>query len=305
MQLRRIWVLGLQVGAVAAVAIFCSFGAGQSVPVKLMPAALKHHPARLHHERAHGSWDSTNWSGYAVTGPNGTVTDAKASWTVPAVSCTGNTLGSTSGYSSFWVGIDGWSSNTVEQIGTDSDCISPQNQPNTPTYYGWFEFYPQPAYYIGDPSTNFSGATVQPGDVMSAEVKYTGYHRFNLTITNTSKGWVFTRTSSVRGARQSSAEWIAETPCCQSNNALLPLANFAFADYGYGFTGVLNTAFATVSGVTGPLGSFGNSVQEVTMISEGDPGGSPSGTVMAQPSSPLTNNANGSSFSVTWENAGP
>jgi hypothetical protein len=270
-----------------------------------MPTALKHHPVRIRHQRVHGSWDSTNWSGYAVTGPNGEVTDAKASWTVPLVTCTGNSLGSTGGYSSFWVGIDGWSSNTVEQIGTDSDCISPQNQPNTPTYYAWFEFYPQAAYYIGNPGNNFSGATVQPGDVMSAEVKYSSNRSFTLTITDTRNGtnqWTFTRSSRVSGAKRSSAEWIAETPCCQTGGQVLPLANFGTADYGFGFTGVLNTASATVGGISGPIGAFGNRIQDVTMISEGDPGGSPSGTVMAQPT-PLT--ASGSSFSVKWQNDGP
>src|ERR1700719_1590892 len=60
--------------------------------------------------------DSTNWSGYAVTGSS--FTSGKGSWIIPTVNCskTPNT------YSSFWVGIDGWTSSTVEQTGTDSDC---------------------------------------------------------------------------------------------------------------------------------------------------------------------------------------
>src|SRR5271170_5610361 len=43
--------------------------------------------------------DSTNWSGYAVTGT--AFTSAKASWVVPTATCskTPNT------YSSFWVGL--------------------------------------------------------------------------------------------------------------------------------------------------------------------------------------------------------
>ena len=40
-------------------------------------------------------------------------------------------------YSSFWVGIDGYSSSSVEQLGTDSDCAG-----NTPDYYAWWEMYP-------------------------------------------------------------------------------------------------------------------------------------------------------------------
>jgi Peptidase A4 family len=75
-------------------------------------------------------------SGYAVTGAAGSVTDVKGSWVVPAVQ---GSRPSTNQYASFWVGIDGFSSNTVEQIGTDSDC-----QNGAPTNYAWFEFYPHP-----------------------------------------------------------------------------------------------------------------------------------------------------------------
>src|SRR5438552_15303329 len=64
-----------------------------------------------------GTACSTNWSGFAVTGSG--VTDAKGSWIVPSVTCSSSTT-----YSSYWVGIDGYSSNTVEQTGTDSHCSS-------------------------------------------------------------------------------------------------------------------------------------------------------------------------------------
>src|SRR5712692_8671734 len=102
-----------------------------------------------------GSFQSTNWSGYAVTGPSKSVTDAKGSWIVPAIT---GTCPSTNQYSSHWVGIDGFSSNTVEQTGTDSDC-----QNGAPTYYAWYEFYPHPSFLI-------SGLTIRPLDVISAEV---------------------------------------------------------------------------------------------------------------------------------------
>jgi hypothetical protein len=57
-----------------------------------------------------------------------------ASWTEPSVSCA---AGETS-YSSFWVGLDGDTSSTVEQIGTSADC-----QNGTPTYYACYEMYPK------------------------------------------------------------------------------------------------------------------------------------------------------------------
>ena len=42
--------------------------------------------------------------------------------------------------SAFWVGLDGYSSTSVEQLGTDSDCVS-----GKPSYYAWYEMYPNPS----------------------------------------------------------------------------------------------------------------------------------------------------------------
>jgi hypothetical protein len=76
----------------------------------------QHAPMKLHGVPVPGSVLSANWSGFAVTGSK--FTNAAGSWHVPGVDCakTPNT------YSSFWVGIDGYSDKTVEQIGTESDC---------------------------------------------------------------------------------------------------------------------------------------------------------------------------------------
>jgi hypothetical protein len=51
-----------------------------------------------------------------------------------------------------------------------------------------------------------------------------------------------------------------------------------------------------VSGTTGAIGSFGSSVQVITMVSS-------SGAIKAQPSS--LSGTNGDSFSVTWQSSGP
>jgi len=220
--------------------------------------------------RAHdGSFQSTNWSGYAVTGASGSVSDAKGSWTVPAIQ---GTCPSTNQYSSFWVGIDGFSSGTVEQTGTDSDC-----QNGVPTYYAWFEFFPHPLFLI-------NGLTITPGDHMTAEANFNG--RFTVTITDTTTGVSFSTSAKVHSAQRSSAEWIAEAP--SSSGGVLPLADFGTVSF--------SADTATVSGVTGAIGSFGSSVQVITMVSS-------SGAVKAQPSS--LSGTNGDSFSVTWKSAGP
>jgi hypothetical protein len=214
-----------------------------------------------------GPSTSYNWSGYAVTGPSGSVTDVKGSWKVPVATST-----PTDTYSSFWVGIDGYDSNTVEQIGTDSDFLS-----GSPTYYAWFEFYPKSAYIINI-------VHIEPGDIISAEVVYSG-GRFVVSITNENTSQSFTTSSKVPSAKRSSAEWIAEAP---SSGKILPLADFGTAYFGLSYTLVASTCSATVGGATGSIGSFGPSVQEITMV---DSSGSP----IAEPS-PLT--SDGTSFSV-------
>src|SRR5512136_886448 len=118
------------------------------------------------------SSSSLNWAGYAVTAAAGTMSDVTGSWVVPAIQ---GTCLSTNQYSSFWIGIDGFNPNTVEQTGTDSDCRS-----GAPAYYAWYEFYPHPSKVI-------SGLTVRAGNLVSAEVAYI-WGRFTVTITDTSTG---------------------------------------------------------------------------------------------------------------------
>src|SRR5262245_16449591 len=85
---------------------------------EILPAAAahRHAPIAIRERLTDSNLTSTNWSGYAVTGAPGSITRVKGSWTVPAVQgpCTAQFQAS-----SFWVGIDGFMSNTVEQIGTD------------------------------------------------------------------------------------------------------------------------------------------------------------------------------------------
>src|SRR5207247_10269305 len=137
-----------------------------------------------------GTVCSANGSGFAVSGSR--VTDAKGSWIVPSVTCSSSTT-----YSSYWVGIDGYSSNTVEQTGTDSDCSSGHG-----VYYAWYEFYPNPSITIG-------GFTVLPGDRISAEVSYSG-GGFTTRINDGLQH--FSNNSKLRGAPRSSAEVIRHQP---------------------------------------------------------------------------------------------
>ncbi len=166
--------------------------------------------------------ESSNWSGYAVTGSS--VTYVAGSWVVPTVSTT------TSGYTSVWVGIDGFSSSTVEQIGTDSDYVNGRI-----SYYAWYEMYPADSYNIS--------MTVKPGDAMTASVAYQGNNSFLLTIIDTTETETFSKAFSMSGAARSSAEWIVEAP--SSYSGVLALSNFGSVTF--------TNAYATIGTTTAAI----------------------------------------------------
>jgi hypothetical protein len=227
----------------------------------------------FHGLRPDGMVESENWSGYAVTGSS--FTNAKGSWTVPSVNC--NTTPNT--YAAFWVGLDGYNSSTVEQTGTDSDCDG-----KNPDYYAWYEFYPAGSILI-------SSVPVSPGNQMSASVTYSG-SEFTITITNESTGKTYSKSSKVSSAKRSSAEWIAEAPCCTNRGGILPLSDFGIVNLGADYTGISGTNYATDSSTSGPISDFGSSdVEEITLVSA-------KGVTEAVPSG-LT--GDGTSFTVTWK----
>jgi Peptidase A4 family len=164
---------------------------------------------------------SSNWSGYAATG--GGFTSVTSTWTQPAASCTSATT-----YSSFWVGLDGDGSNTVEQTGTSADCSG-----GSPRYYAWYEMYPK--YPV-----NLSLA-IRPGDVIIGSVTVTGNGRYTLHLHNNTTGGDFSTTVKGHGSNYS-AEAIAEAP--SSRSGVLPLTNF----------GAVNFSKTLVNGQ--PIGNF-------------------------------------------------
>jgi hypothetical protein len=211
-------------------------------------------PSVLRPDVSHPSVSSTNWSGYAAI--NGTYSSVSASWTEPTGHC-GNSPNS---YSSFWVGLDGYSSGSVEQTGSEVDCNG-----TTPVYYSWYEMYP--AYPV-----NFSN-TVRPGDHFNASVTYTGSNNFRLVLSDTTQGWSHTINKTLSGAARSSAEVIVEAP--SSTFGVLPLADFG----SIGLTG------SSANGQA--IGSFNPT--EITMVN-----GS------GQPKDSISGLSGGTSFTATW-----
>jgi len=217
---------------------------------------------------------STNWSGYAaltnLTHPTkGSVTNVSGSWIVPRVV---KSAGSTTTYSSVWVGIDGYSDSTVEQIGTEHDWTS-HGQQN----YAWFEMYPAGGYEI-------VGFPVNVNDLISAQVLYSGNNVFTLTIINYTHGVYFVvPTSYTRSsvAQRTSAEWIVEAP--SSYSGVLPLSDFGVA--------TLSNCMATINGVSGGINNSKWQYDPLIMVT-------PNLTIKAVPTT-LSNG--GKNFSVVWE----
>jgi hypothetical protein len=162
------------------------------------------------------------------------------------------------------VGIDGDTTSTVEQTGTDSDCSS-----GTPTYYAWYEMYPKFPVNLSQ--------TVKAGDSLSASVTTNGSGSFTLTISDSTQHWTFTTNQTSRKAKRGSAEWIAEAP--SGSGGVLPLANF----------GTVNFSSCAANGKT--IANNPNP-DEIVMVTS-------SGTVKAQPSGLSGGNA----FSVTWKHS--
>ena len=241
---------------VLAIALASALGGGSATTGEL-PVARTHGP-----NLKNGTGTSSNWSGYAVKSPNGSVTDVKGTWTVTSVT----SHPGPNQYSSFWVGIDGYTSNTVEQIGTDSDFIN-----GAPVYYAWYEFYPKP-------SRTITSVSVNPNDVIFAEVSESR-GTFVVSIRNQTTGQSFSTSERVNKAKQTSAEWIAEAP---SGGGVLPLADFG--------TVFFSACSAAANGLSAPIGGFGTNFDSINMVS--------SGTLKADTSglSP-----DGTSFSVHWD----
>jgi hypothetical protein len=211
---------------------------------------------------------SSTWAGYAVvtsisSPQEGVVSDVNGSWTVPAVDCSATPTA----YASFWIGIDGYFSNTVEQIGTESDCSS-----GSGIYYAWYEMYP--AYAVD------LNMKISPGDAVSAEVQYLGGGSFNLTVTDTKTGTSSSTTQKPTSAARSSAEWIAEAP--SSGGMRLPLADFG--------TVTFQGAQATLNGHAGTISDSAWQHDRIDLVS-------PSGS-----SKPIASalSTDGTSFSVEW-----
>ena len=206
---------------------------------------------------------STNWSGYADDNTAGnTYSSITANWTEPSASCTSKQT-----LAVFWVGIDGFTSGSVEQDGTLIECLH-----RRAFYFTWWEMFPTN-------SIQTVGQSVQPGDSISASVVRSG-SSYTLKVTDsTTPANSFTTTQTCSTCANSSAEWIAEAP--SNASGVLPLANF----HSWTATGATVTSGST----SGVISTFPD--DELTMVDS-------AGNIKALPGAL---NSSGNGFTVTFE----
>ncbi|KAF8342498.1 peptidase A4 family-domain-containing protein [Amanita rubescens] len=151
---------------------------------------------------------SKNWSGSAWAKPNGTFISVAGTFVTPK-------LGAPDGYSSAWVGIDGFTcQDAILQTGVQFNFIN-----NTPAYYAWYEWYPADVYY-------FDGITIDEGDEIWTQVVATSPTTGKAVIKNLSKGQsVEKELSSAYPLCGANAEWIVED-FSYDNGTLVPLNDF-------------------------------------------------------------------------------
>lgn len=232
------------------------------------PQALLVHPGQAH-SAVTGTTrtGSYNWSGYADTSSSkGAFTRVSGIWTTPKVSCSREDQ-----ITSEWVGLDGFSTRTVEQDGTIGWCFE-----GTAVYFTWFEMYPAGTVEVGK--------SLKPGDKILASVSRSG-STYTLTVkdyTHGANSFTRKRTCATSTCLDKSAEWIAERPAF-ATTGIVPLVHFN--------RWTLTRGKETRNGKSGTIGSVSN--YAIKMVD----------STNHYALSTVSNLSSGNSFSATWHNS--
>ena len=215
---------------------------------------------------------SINWSGYADSESGSkTVSQVSGSWTLPAVQCLPAPYQNQDAFLATWVGIDGFTNGTVEQLGTAAQCLE-----DVTYYYVWYEMYP--AGTVEEGATACISGNVdcpQPGDQISASVTVTsagsGEKNYKLTLvdqTTPDDSFSVTQQCATSTCLDASAEWIVERPATtppppapSTLVQILPLTDFGTTSFGSGDV--------TSGGVSSDIGGFADgSVNDIPMTDD-------------------------------------
>lgn len=207
------------------------------------PTALLVHPGGVHAGvKGTSKVGSFNWSGYADTSTKaGAFTKVSGSWSTPKiVSCSKEDQ-----ITSEWVGLDGFTTGTVEQDGTLDWCFE-----GKAIYFTWYEMFPAGTVEVGK--------SLKPGDKISASVtrKGTSYTLALTDSTNKKNSFSIKKTCAAATCMTESAEWIAERPEF-STTGIVPLVNFK--------SWKVTNGKQTENGKSGTIGSAASN-DAITMI---------------------------------------
>jgi hypothetical protein len=183
---------------------------------------------------------SSNWSGAVLTAPpsGSTFTSVSAKFTVPSPSAPSGSQGSAS--ASAWVGIDGDTySSAILQTGVDFNVDSS----GSVSYDAWYEWFPDYAY-------DFSGISINTGDVLSISVTSSSSSQGSAVIENLTNGQKVSQSLSAPSSSATlggqNAEWIVED--FEQNGSLVPFANFGTVKFTGASAGISGGSSVGTSG---------------------------------------------------------
>jgi hypothetical protein len=243
--------MGTMLGTAALAVVLCSAPSSAATIRSAATSALPTRTAPL-------VLNAQNWAGYAAESnffnpQNDSVTAVSGSWIVPAATPSANPAANANGQLSDcvqWVGIDGVTSDTVEQVGTESYMYN-----GVAGYDAWFEMYPAGLTPV---------ISVSPGDSITASVQYglpssSFPNQFQLSLTDNTSGANFTLYEpDTSPALRTSAEWIVEAP--SDYQGILPLPTFGSAAF--------SNAQATIGSTTGAIN---NPAWQLAQVNMSDP----------------------------------
>jgi hypothetical protein len=256
---------------------------------------------------------SANWSGYAdaETTSADTFSYVSAHWTIPYVTCPSRPYQNQDAFIGNWVGLDGFNNQTVEQLGTATQCFE-----DVTYYYVWYEMYPAGTVEEGTAACiNNNVDCPRPGDQVSASVSVTpvgsGENNYTLSLTDYTtpdESFSVTQQCAVTTCVDSSAEWIVERPALLPSFGIVqltPLGDY----YRTGFT----RGTVVSGGVRSSIGGFSGGVYDIAMIDDTSsyyldcPGQTaPPGTLLSTSSStacPTRAPTRDGSFTATWDSS--
>jgi hypothetical protein len=214
------------------------------------------------------------WAGYVVTAPHVAFTNVTAAWKQPAVQCA---AGAAPALSAVWVGLGGYASTVLEQVGVSGNC----DGAGKASYFAWFELVPDTAHTVDK--------RVLPGDTIVASVKRLMLNLVELRIEDRTRRWTFVRKITWDASESSSAEWIAEAPysCVRFSCHPAALANFGSV--------TLRDVEAVGNGLRGTLAAPGWTTTAVSLVPcASKPSGSRAGAI------PGAASRDGTTFAIAW-----